>query len=97
MDRLHHVLEVREDVSIRLVAVPRHKVAVDGDVELAVATGNERKRLDVLPCPVQRLWQYSISIFSLSSAIVCLLAVQYVAMFTRLTKALLICQALIDW
>ena len=55
IDGGHHVLEVREDVGVRLVSMPCDQIAVDADVELAVFAGNEAEGLDALTGSIQRL------------------------------------------
>ncbi len=39
---------------VRLVPVPGHQVAIDGDVELPVLAGNQPETLYVVSRPVQR-------------------------------------------
>ncbi len=55
IDGGQHVLEVREDVGVRLVSMPCDQIAVNAYVELAVLTGNQAEGLDALTNSIQRL------------------------------------------
>ncbi len=58
VDGGHHVLEVREDVGVRLVSMPCDQIAVDADVKLAMFAGNEAERFDALTGSIQRLTRH---------------------------------------
>ena len=52
-NRRHHILKVREDVSVGLMAMRGNELAVDADVELAVVAGNQLESLDVRSHAIQ--------------------------------------------
>ena len=52
-DSVHQVLQVRENMGVRLVAMLRYEVAVHDYVKLAVGPGGELERRDCVPGPAE--------------------------------------------